>query len=226
MSGKSVIGAPEKIARAWETGGCVLSPKLHPFGYGSIDPSASDFGALRTLGQTRSYVCSMALARSSALGRNDMAIFVPGMRCAISGRPISSAGEAVTFPAFVANEADPLHRFSDAVVHAHVFRAHPLAGQVQARLEEARRLTAPESRLCLICGELIMHPDDYVGLGYLVDDLEHPLYRFNYAHFHHSHLAIWPELPELITELVKLDASGAWKGDGLKHVIGVLRSAT
>jgi hypothetical protein len=160
------------------------------------------------------------------LDRNDMAIFVPGMRCAISGRPIASAGEAVVFSAFVANEADSLYRFSDAVVHGDAFRAHPLAGLVQARFEEARRRAAPASRLCLICGELIKRPDDYVGLGYLVDDPEHPLHRFNYAHFHRSHLAGWPKLSGLIAELVRLDASGAWKGDALKRVIGVLRSAT
>jgi hypothetical protein len=154
-----------------------------------------------------------------------MAMFISGMRCVISGRPIASAIEAVAFPPFVANEADPLHVFSDAVVHADVFRTHPLAAQAQARLEEARRRTAPGNRRCLICGQLITDPDNYFGLGYLIDDPGHPLFQFNYAHFHSSHLANWVELPALITEIDTLDKSGAWQGDGLKRLMSVLRSA-
>jgi hypothetical protein len=147
------------------------------------------------------------------------------MRCVISGRPISSLSEAIAFPPFVANEADPLFAFSDAVVHVDVFRAHPLAARAEARVEEATRRTAPENRRCLICGDIITNPDDYVGLGYLVDDPRSPLYRFNYAHFHRSHLAGWSELPGLIAELDKLDRSGAWKGDGLTRIIAILRGA-
>ena len=153
-----------------------------------------------------------------------MAIFIPGMRCAISDRSIESASEAVVFPPFVANEADLLHVFSDAVIHADVFRAHPLAAEAQARLNEARWHTAPGNRQCLICGQLVTDPDNYLGLGHLVEDRAHSLYRFNYAHFHRSCLATWPGLPGLIAELAELDKSGMWKGDGLKRLMNALRS--
>lgn len=152
-----------------------------------------------------------------------MATFIPGIRCAISGRAIGSANEAVAFPPFIANEADPLHVFSDAVVHADVFRTHPLAAETQARLDEARRQTEPRNRRCLICGQLITDPDDYLGLGYLVADRMHPLHRFNYAHFHRSCLAKWPETNDLIAALDSFDTSGAWKGDGLKRLMNALR---
>src|SRR5262245_55742366 len=123
-----------------------------------------------------------------------MAIFVPGMRCAISGRPIESAEAAVTFPPFVANEADPLHVFSDAVVHIDAFRGHPLAEKAQRRVQEAQRRTDPTNRRCQICGKPITDPEDYLGLGYLVDDPQHPLFAFNYAQFHRSCLAKWAKL--------------------------------
>jgi len=58
-----------------------------------------------------------------------MALFMVGMRCSISGQPISSESDAVLFPPFIGNEADPLYIFNDAVVHANVFRSHPLAGK-------------------------------------------------------------------------------------------------
>lgn len=153
-----------------------------------------------------------------------MATFVPGMKCAISGRPITTLSEAVVFPAFVANEADPLFVFSDAVVHADVFSAHPLAPAAQARYEEARVRTAPDQRHCLVCGRIVADPNDYVGLGHLVGDRQHLLYRFNYAHFHRSCLIGWDPLEELIAELDRLNRSNRWKGEALKRLISALRS--
>jgi hypothetical protein len=154
-----------------------------------------------------------------------MATFIPGMKCAISGRPITTESEAVVFPAFVANEADPLYVFSDAVVRADAFRAHPLAAAAQARYDEARQRTAPDKRRCRICGQPIVDPNDYLGLGHLVDDRVHPLYLFNYAHFHRSHLANWEGLSQLIADLEKLDRSDNWRGGALKRLIAVLRSS-
>lgn len=153
-----------------------------------------------------------------------MAIFIPGMRCALSGREIRSADEAIVFPAFVSNELDPLHVFSDSVMHVDAFRAHPLAAQAQARYEEARQRTAPGKRACLICQQLITDPDNYVGLGFLIDEPAHPLSRFNYAHFHRSCLSSWSQLPELIQHLDQLDRSGLWKGEGLQRMIRNLRA--
>ena len=158
---------------------------------------------------------------SGALAEEEggMATFVPGMKCAISGRPITDIKEAVVFPAFVSNEGDPLYVFSDAIVHAAAFRTHPLAAAAQARYEEARRRSAPDKRHCLICSRLIVDPDDYLGLGHLVDDQNHALYRFNYAHFHRSCLAEWDRWRQLVSDLEALNQSGSWKGDALKRLI-------
>jgi hypothetical protein len=155
-----------------------------------------------------------------------MAIFVPGMLCSISGRAIWSASDAVLFPPFVSNEADPLHIFSDAVVHVDAFRKHPLASQVKARCEELQRRTRSGARKCFICGQEIADPDEYLGLGYLVADESHPLHRFNYAQFHRSCFAQWPERPELIDKLRAFDESGTWRGNGLKWLIDELGKAT
>lgn len=64
------------------------------------------------------------------------------MRCQWESN--STLSDAVVFPAFVANEADPLYIFSDAVIHSEAFESHPLAQQARARLEEARERTSPE----------------------------------------------------------------------------------
>lgn len=148
-----------------------------------------------------------------------MAIFIPGMRCTISGKPIPSVSDAVMFPAFVLNEADPIHIFSDAVIKADVFSAHPLAAKAQARYEEFQQRAGPYARFCLICGERVTDPDNYMALGYLVEDPAHALYKYNYTHFHKSCLKDWPELSSLVHELEALNNSSAWKGGGLYAVI-------
>ncbi len=148
-----------------------------------------------------------------------MALFIPGMQCVLSGRTITSVNEAVMFPPFVSNEADELFVFSDAVVHADIFREHPLASRAQARYEEFHERMAPANRLCVACGQRITDPDDYLCLGHLIADSTQALHRFNYAHFHRSCLSRWPELPVLICELKMLSATGAWKGVGLEQLI-------
>jgi hypothetical protein len=146
------------------------------------------------------------------------------MPCSISGRSIESSEEAVLFPPFTGNEADPLFIFSDAVVHKDVFEKHPLATRLQDRLEAARRQAEPGNLRCRICAELITHPDSYFGLGYLVDDPRHPLYQFNYAHFHRAHLAAWSQRSALISELDELNRSGAWRGEGPSRLLAMIRS--
>jgi hypothetical protein len=153
-----------------------------------------------------------------------MAIFIPGMSCSISGEKIQSASDAVMFPAFVSNEADPVHVFSDAVIRADVFNAHPLATVAQARYEEFRRRTSPQARSCSICGQRITDPENYLALGYLVDAPGHCLHRHNYAHFHRTCLATWSGLSPLVHALEDLNRSGAWKGDALRRSIEDLAS--
>ena len=77
---------------------------------------------------------------------------------------------------------------------------------------------------CLICTELITHPDSYFGLGYLVDDPQHPLHQFNYAHFHRAHLAAWPQRPALLSGIEELNRLGVWRGKGPTRLLAILRS--
>ena len=155
-----------------------------------------------------------------------MAIFISGMRCTISGRLIDSAKNAVAFPAFVANEADRLYIFNDAVVHESVFRGHALTGAVKVRLESALQNALPTNRRCRICNQLVTDPNDYLALGHLVEAQSQPLYKFNYAHYHRSCLKTWKDLPELMADLIKLNSSDAWQGAALDRLIEALRSTT
>lgn len=129
------------------------------------------------------------------------------------------------FGPFVNNEADPLFVFSDAVIHAEVFKAHPLASAATRRHNDVKEANAPQNRICRVCQRLIKHPDEYLGLGYLVDDQNSALYRHNNAHFHRSCFSRWPERSELLRDLELLDESGDWKGAGLRMIIAEVRDS-
>lgn len=143
--------------------------------------------------------------------------------CPICGKVLKTGEEVMGFPPFVANQADPLLLFHDAGFHRSCVLAHPLWPKLNQRMLEYAEKTGPGHRKCFVCGTEIVRAEEYFGLGHLTDDLQHPLHRFNYAHFHRSHLAGWAELPTLIAELEKLDQSGTWEGDGLKRLVTELR---
>ncbi len=152
-----------------------------------------------------------------------MALFIPGMHCAICAQPVASSNEAVLFPPFCANKADPLYILSDAVIHEACGECDPRVGHVKQRLEEAKRKTS--DRRCLVCGETITDYEDYVAFGFLIDDHDHPLYRYNYVQFHRMHLSDWNALQSAISHIEELDASEGWMGDSLKQLLTALRSA-
>jgi hypothetical protein len=145
-----------------------------------------------------------------------MAILVRGMKCQLCGCPMLNEHSVVTFSPFVANEADPLFFFSDGAFHSECFHKHPLADKAEIRHREVLESRKPINRRCLICGNLITEPNDYLPFGHLTDDATHPLHRFNYSHVHRSCLPRWSEL-SLVYELAAKElASGAWKGKGMQ----------
>jgi hypothetical protein len=149
-----------------------------------------------------------------------MAIFISGVPCRLCGEPMSSAQDVVMFGAFVANQAAPLLLFSDGSFHAACFQRHPLADAALARYQECQERISPSKRICIACERLITDPDDYLGVGHLVDDPAHPLNSLNYAHFHRTCLPRWPGVQGLLKELETLNVSGTWKGAALEKLIG------
>lgn len=153
-----------------------------------------------------------------------MAIVLLGKtQCVICGKVLQATDKIIGFPAMFPNEVDVLHQFHDAAVHVVCLEGHPLRQAIEKRMAEYQQKTGPGKRRCRVCGREILMPDDYFGLGHLTDDIHDPLFQFNYAHFHRSHLFAWSERPILIRELSRLEKSEKWKCDGLKQIIKELR---
>lgn len=153
-----------------------------------------------------------------------MAIFVSGMPCGICGEPMESAEEVHGFPPFVYNQKDPLHLFSDGVFHKACLENHPLGQAALRRVQLHIDNNKPANRVCRITGEQITDPDDYFSLGYLTDNLDSELSKWNYAHFKKSSLERWSEIKTLIGFLEELRDSGEWEMSGINWIIDELKS--
>lgn len=135
---------------------------------------------------------------------------------------MSDSDDAAGFPAFIGNKRDPLYMFSDGVFHRRCLEAHPLVSALQQRFEMWRESNRPPARVCRISGAVITDPDDYIGLGFLVESAEHELFPFNWAHFSRRALAGWEGRSRLHAALQRLSESGDWEGDNLRFLLAEL----
>ncbi|MFP2928228.1 hypothetical protein ACLESO_24120 [Pyxidicoccus sp. 3LG] len=138
-----------------------------------------------------------------------MALILRTSRCAICGNPIGDA-PATGLPHFVRNRRDPLFELSDAPLHEECFLNHPLHNLVERRIEEWRSHVQLERPRCVTCGEEI--EKGWYNTGFFTDDRSHPLYEFNYLHFHRPHVRLWSRFLELSRLVDEFEHSGAYEG--------------
>jgi hypothetical protein len=137
---------------------------------------------------------------------------------------MADTSEVIGFPAFIANKKDPLQIFSDGAFHRQCVDRHPLAGALTRRYEAWLASNRPAARICRASGTLITDPDDYIGLGFLVESPVHELYPFNWAHFSRRALQEWPQRDYLLAAIERLATSSEWEGESLRWLIEDLAS--
>ena len=149
-------------------------------------------------------------------------VILGASECGICGLPILVGDAISSFPAFVSNQADPLHFFSDRGFHQNCFEAHPLAAQARERLRALRELVG--NRRCIVCGKTIVSPDDYFSFGFLGETPE-SVRKLNFLQFHRQHLRDWQGITAAQQALVDLEHSGAWQGPALRWLIEQIAKA-
>lgn len=153
-----------------------------------------------------------------------MALILPGKTlCPICGKPIEADDRAVAFSAFVPNEVDPLYYFHDAAFHEHCFNSHPLAAKALARQAEIREHTQIEKRICNVCDIRLTWQDEFIFLGFITDDIQNPLFRFNYIHLHQSCLPNWTERNFVMSQLKQLREAGIFNGRWVELFLNALK---
>jgi len=161
-----------------------------------------------------------------------MAILLRGKTtCPICGKVIEEGDEAISFPHFILNEKDPLFALSDTACHSACVNADPLGLAMLAAADEYYKHTGPGKRGCVVCGNQVLNPDDYLLIGYLGDPHTEALGKFNYTHLHKSHIRDWKEANEFLTLARAAVDAGQWQGDALPGIIreieaGMLTGAT
>lgn len=139
-----------------------------------------------------------------------MALHLPGMPCALCGKPVDDGSQPEFFSPLVGNRLDPIYAFSDAGVHKKCLDAHP-AGRRAVAMQEAGHL-AFRHRACRVCGGAIATPDEYVGTGCLSSDPSSPLFEFNFHQFHQDHVSQWARLAEFRRVVETVQSSPMWDG--------------
>ena len=141
-----------------------------------------------------------------------MAVVIIGKsECHICGKVLESSEDIVLFPPFIANMLDPLYIFNDAGVHMRCLEKHPLGQQALLYRDKDISATRPENRICSIGKNKIENPDDYIFLGLLTSDENHPLYKFNFTTIDRRNLNKWKNKEEFISCTLKFKESGCWK---------------
>jgi len=148
-----------------------------------------------------------------------MAIILRGQTlCVICGSVLAEDDEIFGFPAFVFNEADPLHRFNDAGVHANCLQKHPLESDLTARVLGFLECNKPEARVCVVCDGLVEDYREHFAFPHLTDDSAQPIKLFNYNHFHRHCIPHWSSLQNFQMLLEDFKRIGNWKGDLLERL--------
>lgn len=141
-----------------------------------------------------------------------MALLIRGKSlCALCGLTIDNGDPVVSFPAFTANQRDPLFHFSDGAFHRRCIERDDDASEALHRSTELLNRLGPGSRPCVVCGAQIRDPDDYLALGFLTADESLLAHEFNFVQVHRSHAHEWPELGRARQALDQLIASGTWE---------------
>jgi hypothetical protein len=95
-----------------------------------------------------------------------------------------------------------------------------------AAAEEYYQKAGPGKRACVVCGNQVLNPDDYLLIGYLGDPTTEPLAKFNYTHLHKSHIRDWKQADEFLVLARAAASSGQWQGSALPGIIREIEAGT
>ncbi len=117
--------------------------------------------------------------------------------------------ELYGFPAFVANSADLMFKYSDVVVPIDSLSTEE--GQRAIKLSEECLLNIKfENKICIVGGNRIINPDDYLFIPLLTSNEDEDLYQFNFLAFDKNNIAQWDRREEFIEVAKQFKKEGKW----------------
>ncbi|WP_395373536.1 hypothetical protein [Marinicella sp. W31] len=149
-----------------------------------------------------------------------MAIFIEGKSvCNLCGKTIDDTIEFSVPSIEIINELDHLNIFIDSTMHQHCINKDSRKKELLDLISQWIKNSGPGNRKCLVCSNEVTDPDNYFSIGYLTNNKESPLYKYNFLHFHKSHLKDWPEKNNFLSLLTNYRSKGLIKGALLDWLI-------
>ena len=153
-----------------------------------------------------------------------MALVILGKTsCHLCGRTLLKGEDVVAFRQLFYNQLDPIWVLSDAGVHRDCLIGHGMADRALCKLEEYQQHLG-DPKICVVCREPILDPDDYFATGPVGDGPDDPLQAVSWIQAHLSHLPDWEGTPELLRVLEETLRSPEWESVALEWLVRVIRS--
>lgn len=138
-------------------------------------------------------------------------IFYGTSICPLCNKILQQGEDITGFAAFMPNAADLLYVFNDAGMHTACVKAHTLGQQALEYMNEYVNGGAPAERKCVVTGDTIGSPDDFVFIPMLTSDKNEPLYKYRFTTLNRRHISAWPEREFVLRELRKFKVSDKWQ---------------
>ncbi len=130
--------------------------------------------------------------------------------CGLCGLKLDSKKKIYSFPAFVANAGDLMFKYNDQSFHLDCLNNEE-EGQKAIQLSEKCLFhIRPVNRVCIVGGNTIMNPDDYLFIPLLTSNKKEALYKFNFLTFDKNNLSKWNKKEEFLLAAKQFIDEGKW----------------
>lgn len=153
-----------------------------------------------------------------------MAIIFEGLsKCPLCDKVLDKTKTYLGFPPVTNNKKDALFVFSDSGVHEECVNKHPFADRLH-HIMQAYDSSLPVSRVCIVDGQIIKHPDHMIGFGMLTSDEKQPLFKYNFIRLNKENICDWNQREEFLSIAKKFIDDGEWDNYGEIHRLQYLIS--
>ena len=154
-----------------------------------------------------------------------MALVVRGRsKCRLCEEVLHDNDEIVAFSAFMVNELDPIHGFSDSAVHKQCFEEDPRRDRVSQCWADWLESVSPGNRICSICTERVTVEPDHLYVSRFTLNGEEPGASYESRHYHINCLKEWDDIGLFLHAIQEYACSSQWKGDYLVRLLQHLRT--
>lgn len=137
-------------------------------------------------------------------------VFINITVCSLCNSELKESEKIYSFPAFAANAGDPMFEYNDQAFHLDCLKDDS-QGQKAIKLAEKFLFhTRTANRICVVSGNRIMNPNDYLFIPLLTSNAKEKMYDFNFLTFDRSNTKDWERRQEFLSVAKQFRDDGKW----------------